>query len=259
MRETANYAADLIILGLRLIKAIRLRKRSLVAAARISGRKVLPPKLQLHTHGSYSQDAASYWLSLQYGLKPLMSDVYNMCKTISDGINDDVPALSVTVTQDDDPLSPPNLWPGFVATRLDWDSKRGVEVGYRFKISNPTLYKLTQFGLTNPLELAWDLVPLSFAVDWFTGAGAFISSLTHPMGTTFRSGYITTWTDWRLDLEVKGESEVFYEGNLPSLSAQLNNWHRVPLLSFTGQPPYLRIADLGKSRTVSLASLVLTR
>jgi hypothetical protein len=259
MRETANFAADLIILALRLIKAIRLKNRSLVAAARISGRKVLPPKLQIHSYGSHSQNAAAYWLSLQYGLKPMMSDVYNMLKTIQDGIQSEVPALSVTVKQDDEPLAPPNLWPGFVATRKDWTSKRGVEVGYRFKISNPTLYSLTQYGLTNPLELAWDLIPLSFAVDWFTGAGNFIASLTHPMGTTFRSGYLTKWTDWRLELEAKGSAEIIHAGNLPSFTAQLNNWHRVPLLSFTGQPPFLRIADLGKSRTASLASLVLTR
>jgi hypothetical protein len=272
MRESIKFAADLIILGLETVKALKSRSRSDISASRLRYTKRQRRlrqdglrksylddrniKRRVKSYRSSSDKVASYWLSYQYGLKPLMNDIYQMLETIENGIKQEVPGVSVKVRRKDNPYPKPTLWSGYEAWKENWENERGVEVSYAFKISNPFLYTLSQYGITNPLELAWDLVPLSFAVDWFTGAGAFIRSLTHPVGTHFRSGYKTTWTKWTYDAIIKQSSHEFHFGNMPSYTATMNNWHRVPLLSFTGHPPYIRISDLDASRTASLVALL---
>jgi hypothetical protein len=47
----------------------------------------------------------------------------------------------------------------------------------RYKISDPTMKQVSQFGITNPLLLAWELIPYSFVVDWLFPVGRFLSSL----------------------------------------------------------------------------------
>ena len=53
--------------------------------------------------------------------------------------------------------------------------------------SNP-LAELSSVGLINPVELAWELLPYSFVVDWFLPIGPWISALTADVGFTFVTG-----------------------------------------------------------------------
>jgi hypothetical protein len=51
------------------------------------------------------------------------------------------------------------------------------------------LYLLSQLGLANPAAVAWELVPFSFVVDWFTDAGTFINSFTDFLGCSVTNSY----------------------------------------------------------------------
>jgi len=46
-------------------------------------------------------------------------------------------------------------------------------------------------GLTNPAEVVWELVPLSFVVDMVLPFGAFLSSLNADAGLKFQAGCVT--------------------------------------------------------------------
>lgn len=52
-----------------------------------------------------------------------------------------------------------------------------LEAGYDTAAINPIHLWATRTGLTRPLESAWDLVPFSFIIDYFTRAGDWIQSL----------------------------------------------------------------------------------
>jgi len=43
-------------------------------------------------------------------------------------------------------------------------------------------------GLINPAEVAWELTPWSFVVDWFIPVGNFLEALTARAGVTFIDG-----------------------------------------------------------------------
>ena len=49
-----------------------------------------------------------------------------------------------------------------------------------------------QLGIDNPLEVVWELIPLSFVADWFIPVGEFLRSLTATNGLVFHSGYKAT-------------------------------------------------------------------
>jgi hypothetical protein len=50
------------------------------------------------------------------------------------------------------------------------------------EISNPHLSALQQLGLTNPVLIAWELVPFSFVFDWFISVGSWLEGLTATHG-----------------------------------------------------------------------------
>lgn len=64
-----------------------------------------------------------------------------------------------------------------------------AECKYYYRMSNEFVAGATSMGLTNPLSLIWELLPLSFVVDWFTPIGNTLSALGATAGLTFVSGY----------------------------------------------------------------------
>lgn len=93
-----------------------------------------------------------------------------------------------------------------------------VKTGAFVQYTNPNVALAQQMGLVNPLAVAWELVPFSFVIDWFTNIGDCIGALSdlygvqllHPYRTEFlRTSYhcevvwavsnplYTTW--WKYD------------------------------------------------------------
>lgn len=86
--------------------------------------------------------------------------------------------------------------------RKYWRDLR-VDVGYVYKITNPNLVYSSQLGLTNPLSVAWELVPLSFVADWFVNVGDVLDQLGTFTGKQFLAGYVTYSETVRA--EIKGK------------------------------------------------------
>lgn len=57
-----------------------------------------------------------------------------------------------------------------------------------YDLPTGVLQDLNQLGLTNPVEVVWELVPYSFVVDWFLDVGGWVSSLSAAVGVTFVEG-----------------------------------------------------------------------
>lgn len=137
-----------------------------------------------------SKRLANGWLELEFGWKPLISDVY--------GSIDAYRSRQVT------------------GVLINGYASNGVKAGRGWSQSghvgrastktygnvvNPSLRTLNQLGLANPLLLAWQILPYSFVVDWFLpisnilaylSAGAGLSSVTEC--STYESGYIAVWS-----------------------------------------------------------------
>lgn len=78
----------------------------------------------------------------------------------------------------------------------------------RFKINNPDLLLPAKVGLTNPLSVAWELIPFSFVVDWFLPIGKYLDALDVPLLYTFTDKILVNKYIWYRSVEVKS-SDIF--------------------------------------------------
>lgn len=148
------------------------------------------------------REVANGWLELQYGWLPLYSDVYGSVKELhekddrfkdrytvstkiksSHGISD----TTVTVTEAAGNSCVVEI---YLRTRM----RQNVLVRLDYSLNNPIAATLSELGITNPAQVAWELVPFSFVVDWFLPIGSFLSALDAGTGWTFKGGTTTTTT-----------------------------------------------------------------
>jgi hypothetical protein len=69
-----------------------------------------------------------------------------------------------------------------------------VKMAISYVIASPLQSFLGQTGFTNPINLLWEILPFSFVVDWFTGIGPYLESLSAWDGLVFRDGSETKFT-----------------------------------------------------------------
>lgn len=140
--------------------------------------------------GSVSRD----WLSIQYGWKPLLSDVYGACEELARLSTFNPPALRVSTGCNMEEISNRSIPNGGA-----WAPNLSQKLTLRTQVRGVIEYNLTaefaasvaRTGITNPVTLAWELLPYSFVVDWFIPVGNYLSSFDYDLGLQFLKGWYT--------------------------------------------------------------------
>jgi hypothetical protein len=148
------------------------------------------------------REVSSGWLEIQYGWKPLLSDVHGACEELRR--NDErhperytcsVKGSASSGRQVSYEYRPQITWPNGQGIRWKCHrrtrSRESAFVRLDYVLANPTLATLAQVGITNPLEVAWELVPFSFVADWFIPVGSYLGSLDAALGWDFLGGSVT--------------------------------------------------------------------
>jgi hypothetical protein len=139
------------------------------------------------------QSAANNWLQLQYGWLPLLDDVYGMAQEVEsawDKLKDvSLPvntAVAKTRLHDSDKQTDTSA---VQANASDKFAIREYIYDMRVLVHYTVDYQASQFlgrvGLTNPLSIAWEVMPYSFVVDWFLPVGRFLNTLDATLGCGF--------------------------------------------------------------------------
>jgi hypothetical protein len=135
--------------------------------------------------GSAIQFAANSWLELQYGWKPLLSEIDNAAQDLASRWEQDPADVMVRGT------GKVFRYPTF-HNMTDYIPQGHAEfrVGIQafYQVIDENLRNLAGLGITNPLEPAWELLPYSFVVDWFVPVGSFLKSLRSLSGMKFIRG-----------------------------------------------------------------------
>lgn len=133
------------------------------------------------------------YLAMVYGWKPLLSDLNRAMSGISNLQKSDsftfVKKARVSKTGAAFNVHGTSI-NGFTATmgvsRID---RCRMEVEY--EVVSSVLSSLSSLGLTNPVSLAWELVPYSFVVDWFLPLGNWFNTFDATLGKRFSSGFVS--------------------------------------------------------------------
>lgn len=156
---------------------------------------------------SKAKKASEIWLEYHFGWEPLYKDIYSGCCDLGDklpwGI---VSASSTEDTAINWQRTGPNL-----AGKCSGEGRCIVKLSGVYYADNPGLYLLNSLGVINPISVAWELVPFSFAVDWFLPIGQYLQSLTDFVGVHREREYTTVYktasgvlTQWKSSCRYDG-------------------------------------------------------
>jgi len=133
------------------------------------------------------------WLEYKYGWMPLLMDVKGAAEFFAQ--QHIVRPTRFTVTAVEEVLktfdTSSNIQ-GYGGQPGDWHINVFTSCHVKAKtklwceLTSPHLSELQQLGLTNPLLVAWELVPFSFVFDWFVHVGDYLTGLTALQGVTIR-------------------------------------------------------------------------
>lgn len=149
----------------RLLKLIQLKKGVLKSAA-----------LAIKDPKKWANEV----LAFKFGVEPLVSDVEGALKVISEGVPEEKASVSVRTNR--------KKFVEFSTDTLDFTGQMQISFTFKFEVNNPVQRLLSTLGLINITEIAWEVTPWSFVVDWFIPIGAFLQSHTSALGMTLVSG-----------------------------------------------------------------------
>lgn len=164
--------------------------------------------------------SARYWLEYNYAWKPLIMEVGGLMELVKLQLE---PALLVHATRTvhnrgtfvvsdlDYPAGYNWSTPGFTV-RAGY--KRASTTRLTGRISSAHLRYASQ-GFTNPVNVAWELMPYSFVIDWSLPVGNYLSALTATHGLTFTWGstVMRYFCNGYADLKLPRDDTLYhYEG-----------------------------------------------
>lgn len=181
--QTADQVATLLR---RLAKSMISLKRGNVAAASRYLFGDAKKYRQLH-----AKDIANQWLELQYGWKPLCSDIYSLIQGLHQREASRVYIFRASQktqhsgnTSQSWGLDPYGKNHGTVDTTV-------ITKYMIMATPDGVLRAPASLGFTNPLEVLWEVTPWSFVVDWAFPIGNYLNQLSADHGWTFNDGCIS--------------------------------------------------------------------
>jgi len=133
------------------------------------------------------------YLEYVYGWKPLVADLMDTQTIVKDLINR-VRTFRGTGTyhQEYDGKFPYGLNNWQYSCRC---SARSVFIA---ELAHPWRHVINQLGLVNGLDIAWEIVPFSFVVDWFLPVGQILNACTSGFGLTDLGGFTSSKHSYKL-------------------------------------------------------------
>lgn len=133
---------------------------------------------------------ANRWLELRYGWVPLLQDLHGSVEELQTAFNRPwfrrVEAYTKTENRQKSSVPGP-----LESMRIFYDFQHVQSAkAVAYVQGNPPVE--TRLGFTNPANLAWELLPYSFVVDWFIPIGDWLNAMDAERGTTNCYGTVTT-------------------------------------------------------------------
>jgi len=135
------------------------------------------------------KDLAGVWLEVHFGWEPMVKDIYDALEVAVNPVKDKPIKGRAT-----GPLVRDQLINRPVGS-ANYVDLRQCKVQYLadLRVTNPNLAQLSQWGITNPLSLVWELIPFSFVVDWFVNVSQLIGTFDDWFGVSLTNSSTTVY------------------------------------------------------------------
>lgn len=183
----------------------------------------------------HTQSIGSSVLEIQYGWKPLISDIQGFMKQLDTVI---IPGLfmhSSSLSERNVIIKDRLISSGFLAGCNVREETTTVCKGRSCilsEIKNVSLVTAVGFGVTNPLSLAWELTPWSFVVDWFLPLGKTLDALDAALGRTFKAASDSWFYTVETRFTVLSYPKRFQMIRTPTVVRRTWSYQRAPRSSF---------------------------
>lgn len=143
-----------------------------------------------------AQHLASSLIAIEWGLTPLIEDMDRLAKNIdgkllSGSLRVNGKGISYEEIDESADSGHALMYNAQVPLRTQRTGRRGVYTSLWFEIDSVGLRTLTQLGLMDLPQVAWAVVPWSFAVDWVIPISTWLKSLTATFGLKYKGGTST--------------------------------------------------------------------
>lgn len=162
----------------------------------INGKKIAWKKFQRDFKQNPQDAFANAWLEFTYGWRPLLSDVYGAMAVFEKPIEEPMAYVRTRFSKQWVDVVTTSSMYFKTSTARSFSVRKQYILYYDYgdSATSPFVHSLASMGLTNPLELAWELLPFSFVVDWFLPIGSYLTALDATFGLKYRTGsYSDKW------------------------------------------------------------------
>jgi len=214
-------------------------------------------------NNSVIKKAGGAWLEYVYGIKPLVSDIYQTAVESLDYQQQRADSYTASAkATEEDQVERVSTFPGNTGRsyhRTSGKSSVAYTVRAAFNLQSQT--EIDRFTSLNPLSIAWELTPYSFVADWFTDVGGYLRDAETAVlyAHRFKSGSISRLEvvekNWNYNLNVNQVGALRQMVSSYGSYKNVNFSRGVMLGSLFPRPPTLDI-KLGASRMFSAAALL---
>lgn len=142
---------------------------------------------------SFVDGFSSAWLEFRYAVKPLIGDIQNAINALSAVIKGQrcvARGREYHVARREDEVSSVGATQRIDAKVSEVESIR-ARGGVLYAIEEQVVSWITIFGLDQPLESLWELVPFSFIVDWVFSIGDWLNGIFKSSGLDILTSWVT--------------------------------------------------------------------
>lgn len=178
-KQTANMIGNNVM---RIVNAVRALKHGDFGAA---VRSLAANKRKQRLTAS---DIGQQWLEIQYGWKPILSDVYEAFEAMKP-----IRAVAKGVGRSKEKAqNSGSVKLSYGTLHYDQQVQKSAKAVLYFTYPGEgALLHGAQQGVLAPLEVAWDLLPWSFVVDWFAPIGDYFQALSASISLQYLDGSTT--------------------------------------------------------------------
>lgn len=205
------------------------------------------------------KSAGNLWLEWWFGIHPILVDIKTSKAILETPFGPKaVESYSKEVIDEIETILNYGTF-GYESIRSVTKGKVKVRCNATVWIDNPNSFLTSRMGFTNPLLLAYEVVPFSFVANWFINIEEWLRRFDGHHGITIDDPYYSVRSSITVHSQVKtilyGYPEPYDGVDVTGASSSFERVRGLPEVTLGFRPPW----DLSKTRGLTAASLIVQR